>query len=157
MLPWFLGLWKNIWLNCLKITSQMNFVVSHIYRESNHCADRLANFSLSIQGISFWYRVPVVISFWGLPSFRFVSFWGFWHSPSSFVVLLWDLVVCRLLYNHFCLKKINNNNLLPYQREALITIIPLTILNVSVVTKTTKKSTILIPHPPDSLYTSFSY
>jgi len=61
----------------------MNFVVSHIYREGNHCADRLANFGLSIQGISFWYYVLVIISNsfvnnkLGLPSFRFISFLGF--------------------------------------------------------------------------------
>jgi len=39
-IPWQL---KNRWDDCMQIISSMNFIVSHIYREENHCADNLAN------------------------------------------------------------------------------------------------------------------
>ena len=77
VVPWTL---RNRWFNCTKLTSQMNFVVTHIFREGNQCADRLANLGLSIQGVSFWNIVPAAITSHfvcnklGRPSFRFVSF-----------------------------------------------------------------------------------
>lgn len=41
--PWSL---KNRWKNCISFTRNMNFVVSHIYRERNRYADRLANIGI---------------------------------------------------------------------------------------------------------------
>jgi hypothetical protein len=96
--------WKNLWLesdsslvvlafksidlvpwelssrlkNCLKITSGMNFVVSHVYREGNQCADGLANLGLSIDRFTIWNELPQEIrSFFvdnrlGKPSFRII-------------------------------------------------------------------------------------
>jgi len=45
---------SNRWLNCMKLLASMNFVVSHIFREGNQCADSLANFGLTIQGLFSW-------------------------------------------------------------------------------------------------------
>jgi ribonuclease HI len=44
---------RNHWLNCLLLTSNMNFLVSHIYRESNECADVLANVKLGLVNFVF--------------------------------------------------------------------------------------------------------
>jgi len=93
----------------------MNFVVSHIYREGNQCADRLANFGLSIHSISFWPGVPVVISGCfvnnklGLPNFRFVSLRGSWHSPPFFVVRILLFMQMNLL-----ISKVNDQNALTH-------------------------------------------
>jgi hypothetical protein len=38
----------NRWKNCLLFISQMNFFVSHIFREGNKCADIMANIGLSL-------------------------------------------------------------------------------------------------------------
>lgn len=38
------------WANCLHITSQMNVRISHIYREGNLVADKLANFGALNEG-----------------------------------------------------------------------------------------------------------
>lgn len=45
IVPWKL---RNRWFNCLDSIRSMRFYVSHIYREGNTCADRLANHGLSI-------------------------------------------------------------------------------------------------------------
>jgi ribonuclease HI len=39
---------RNRWKNCLLFISQMNFFVSHIFREGNKCADIMANTGLSL-------------------------------------------------------------------------------------------------------------
>jgi ribonuclease HI len=49
LVPWDLG---NRWLNCIRITNNMNFVVTHVYREGNQCADRLANIGLTIDNFT---------------------------------------------------------------------------------------------------------
>jgi len=56
----------------------MNFVVSHIYREGNSCADGLANLGLA-QSAFVWFHSPppsILADFvknkLGLPNFRFV-------------------------------------------------------------------------------------
>jgi ribonuclease HI len=46
VIPWQL---KNIWCNCLSLTSNMSFVVSHIYREDDQIEDTLANLGFSLQ------------------------------------------------------------------------------------------------------------
>lgn len=37
---------RNIWKHCAQILKNMNFFVSHIYREGNQCADGLVNIGL---------------------------------------------------------------------------------------------------------------
>jgi hypothetical protein len=55
----------------------MNFLVSHIYREGNECADALANLGLDLVNYVFWNDVPQPVSDsfvrnkTGLPSYRF--------------------------------------------------------------------------------------
>ena len=43
LIPWDL---HNRWHNCLSLLSSMRFFVTHIYREGNICADRLAKHGL---------------------------------------------------------------------------------------------------------------
>lgn len=68
---------KTGWSNIIHIIQSMRFVVSHVYRESNSCADSLANHGLSTPGFSWWSLVPPFIkeAFYrnrtGLPSYRF--------------------------------------------------------------------------------------
>ncbi|PNX89980.1 ribonuclease H, partial [Trifolium pratense] len=45
LVPWVLCIRC---LNCMKLTRKMNFVVSHVFREGNQCADGLANIDLSL-------------------------------------------------------------------------------------------------------------
>lgn len=45
LVPWSL---RNRWLNCFTLTHSMNFLVTHIFREGNFCADSLANIGLSL-------------------------------------------------------------------------------------------------------------
>jgi ribonuclease HI len=77
IVPWNLS---NRWFNCKKLISSMNFVVSHVYREGNQCADSLSNIGLSLHGLFVWETVPPFISSQvgkeklGMPSFRFVSY-----------------------------------------------------------------------------------
>jgi hypothetical protein len=55
----------------------MNFIVFHIYRENNECADVLANLRLSLVNYTFWNDVPLPVcnsfarSKLGLLSFKF--------------------------------------------------------------------------------------
>ena len=84
--PWTL---RNRWENCNNLLISMNFMVTHIYREGNQCADSLANIGLSTQGLFLGEFVPSLLASryskdkLGMPSFRFVSFRGFWLSPPS--------------------------------------------------------------------------
>jgi len=88
IVPWPL---RNRLLNCRKLLFNMHFVVSHIFREGNHCDDSLANFGLTIQGLFSWESAPPFISSLlvqnklGMPNYRFVSFLGYRLSPPSFV------------------------------------------------------------------------
>jgi hypothetical protein len=59
IVPWQLS---NRWSNCMKLINDMNFVISHIFREGNQCADSLANFDLIIQGLFSWESAPSFIS-----------------------------------------------------------------------------------------------
>lgn len=76
IVPWQL---KVEWENCLHLLSQMQFKVSHIYREGNHVADALANHGTTITGFVWWDSPPLFITHscqqdWlGMPKFRFVS------------------------------------------------------------------------------------
>lgn len=79
VVPWGL---RNRWENCLQITYNMQFCASHIYREGNNCADKLANFGLSLCSLDlFWFdSLPDFVredfnrNRLGLPNFRYVSF-----------------------------------------------------------------------------------
>jgi ribonuclease HI len=70
---------RNRWKNALVMLSQMNCVITHIYREGNQVADLLANFGLSIPSFAFWTETPLFIrepfdkNKLGIPSFRFCS------------------------------------------------------------------------------------
>jgi len=54
---------------------------SHIYREGNVCADRLANMGHAVQGAVWLSALPLELSFdffrdrCGLPNYRFPSLW----------------------------------------------------------------------------------
>ena len=50
-------LWKirNRWLNALKLPKKLNMRVSHIFKESNMVADKLANHSYSVHKHSLWF------------------------------------------------------------------------------------------------------
>ncbi|PNY07582.1 ribonuclease H, partial [Trifolium pratense] len=52
---------SNRWFNCLKLAGHMNIIVSHIFREGNHCADRLANIGLNLDRLTLWNDVPFVV------------------------------------------------------------------------------------------------
>ncbi|PNX92034.1 ribonuclease H [Trifolium pratense] len=73
--PWAL---RNSWHNCLLLTHSMNFIVSHIFREENFCADGLANVCILLDGLTFWNELPLVIKNYfdanrlGKPFFRVV-------------------------------------------------------------------------------------
>jgi len=41
IVPWKL---KNRWQNCVVKLESMHFMITRIYREGNHCVDKLANF-----------------------------------------------------------------------------------------------------------------
>lgn len=74
IVPWHL---RNRWQNCLHLCSSMSFFVTHIYREGNHCADKLADIGFSIPYLFWWDSIPreIVWDFarnrLGLPIFRF--------------------------------------------------------------------------------------
>jgi hypothetical protein len=74
IVPWPL---RNRWDNCLLLISNMNFYVSHIYREGNHCANKLANLGLSLPTFTLWDHIPPVLlddfgrNRLGMPYFRF--------------------------------------------------------------------------------------
>ena len=58
----------------------MDFIVSHIYREGNTCADILVNFGLNASEPLWWDESPsnirgeVIKNKLGLPNYRFVNF-----------------------------------------------------------------------------------
>jgi ribonuclease HI len=74
IVPWPL---RNRWNNCLLLISNMNFYVSHIFREGNHCADKLANLGLSLPNFTWWDCIPPVLlddfgrNRLGMPYYRF--------------------------------------------------------------------------------------
>jgi len=88
LVPWSI---RNKWSNCLFKTRQMNFIVSHIYREDNTCADLLANIDLTTSENLWWDECPseirgdLIRNKLGLPNYRFVNLWGWlWYRPPTF-------------------------------------------------------------------------
>jgi ribonuclease HI len=77
VIPWAV---RNRWENCLLMITQMNFMISHIYREGNDIADSLANVGNSIDNVLYFNEPPSCIlnslyrNKLGLPSYRFTSF-----------------------------------------------------------------------------------
>ena len=77
LVPWII---RNRCASCLFKARQMDFIVSHIYRESNTCADLLANFGLTANEPLWWDDYPsnirseVIKNKLGLPNYRFVNF-----------------------------------------------------------------------------------
>lgn len=68
---------RNRWNNCIELTSRMRFRSSHIFHESNNCADKIASLGFVISDLHWWNIVPLSISedFFrnriGLPNYRF--------------------------------------------------------------------------------------
>jgi ribonuclease HI len=60
--PDFLGTWslRNRWNNALFLLRQINFVVSHIFREGDHVADNLASYGLNLSSM-YWHSLPLFI------------------------------------------------------------------------------------------------
>jgi len=57
IVPWAL---RNRWDNCLFLLSRFNFHVTHIYREGNHCADKIANIGLTLPSYSWFNTIPLI-------------------------------------------------------------------------------------------------
>lgn len=61
------------------ISTSMNFIVSHVFREGNECADMLANVGLTSNALTVWLDLPDCIrgpfgrNKLGMPNFRFVN------------------------------------------------------------------------------------
>ncbi|XP_019432512.1 PREDICTED: uncharacterized protein LOC109339512 [Lupinus angustifolius] len=68
---------SNDWKICKSQISQMNFKISHIFREGNTCADKLASFAISSHTNSIWNSIPTFIieefarNRHDLPNYRF--------------------------------------------------------------------------------------
>lgn len=70
--------WKlrTCWSNCIHLTCSMQFYILHIFREGNHCADKLASFGASSQADMWWDLIPPFINVdffrnrFNLPSYR---------------------------------------------------------------------------------------
>ncbi|KAK2643687.1 hypothetical protein Ddye_018882 [Dipteronia dyeriana] len=72
--PWR---WRSAWDRCLGLIYQMDFVVTHIYREDNQATNSLASRSPSIVSPTWWWNAPnfynsfIFNDFCSRPSFRF--------------------------------------------------------------------------------------
>ena len=53
---------RNRWCNCIELLSNMNFIVSHIYREGILCANGLANLGLALSSFVWFPSPPPSIS-----------------------------------------------------------------------------------------------
>jgi hypothetical protein len=42
------------------LTTKMTFIMSHIYREVNQCAKRLANLCLHLSSYQWWETIPLL-------------------------------------------------------------------------------------------------
>ena len=73
-IPWKI---RNRWLNALKLSNTFNLKVSHIYREGNMVADKLATYSHIAGGQYWWFTHPDFIAdlvardYCQLPFYRF--------------------------------------------------------------------------------------
>ncbi|KAF1872450.1 hypothetical protein Lal_00016748 [Lupinus albus] len=73
VVPWRL---VNSWLRCMHGISSMRFIVTHIFREGNTCADRLAAFGVTSRVYTWWDVIPRFIfeefnkNRLGIPNYR---------------------------------------------------------------------------------------
>jgi ribonuclease HI len=71
---------RNRWKNTLLMVRQMNFMVTHIYREGNQVADLLANSGLTSTVLTTWDEAPLLLrdslesNKLGMPNFRICKF-----------------------------------------------------------------------------------
>uniref|UniRef100_A0A0R0IXX9 RNase H type-1 domain-containing protein n=1 Tax=Glycine max TaxID=3847 RepID=A0A0R0IXX9_SOYBN len=80
LVPWDL---RSRWIHCIKLCSQMHFSYSHIYREGNLCANRLANYGIDHRvELIRWDHLPLFVrdsfacNHCGFPSFPLFFIWG---------------------------------------------------------------------------------
>ncbi|XP_062005969.1 uncharacterized protein LOC133723163 [Rosa rugosa] len=59
LIPWRL---RTRWFNCVLKSRQMTFHVSHIFREGNKVADKLANYGALHDGAVWWIVLPSIIT-----------------------------------------------------------------------------------------------
>ena len=87
LVPWDL---RSRWIHCIKLCSQMHFSYSHIYREGNLCANRLANYGIDHRvELIRWDHLPLFVrdsfacNHCGFPSFPlfFIVIMGFGQVP----------------------------------------------------------------------------
>jgi ribonuclease HI len=70
---------RNKWKNVQVMLKQLNYIVSHTFREGNEVADMLANHELSLNAFCFWHntlsflRPFCVKNKLSMPSFRFFT------------------------------------------------------------------------------------
>ncbi|KAK2652591.1 hypothetical protein Ddye_012447 [Dipteronia dyeriana] len=68
--------WSTAWDRCLGLISQMDFALTHIYREGNQAADSLAYRRPNIVSLTWWWNAPnfcnpfIFNDFCSRPSFR---------------------------------------------------------------------------------------
>lgn len=55
IVPWQL---RNKWLNCKIKMNIVNCFISHIYKEGNHCGDKLVSIGLSLNEFTWWNTTP---------------------------------------------------------------------------------------------------
>jgi len=53
---------RNKWKNCLCILKKINYLITHIYRKGNKCANKLASLDLDNQGLTIWLEVPIFLN-----------------------------------------------------------------------------------------------
>ncbi|PRQ38043.1 putative ribonuclease H-like domain, reverse transcriptase zinc-binding domain-containing protein [Rosa chinensis] len=59
LIPWRL---RTRWFNCVLRSRQMTFHISHIFREGNKVADKLANYGALHDGAVWWIALPSIIT-----------------------------------------------------------------------------------------------
>ncbi|CAL0313414.1 unnamed protein product [Lupinus luteus] len=58
LVPWKL---INDWRRCSRLLNTINCKITHIFREGNQCADRLANYAIKSKLLSTWDYAPSFI------------------------------------------------------------------------------------------------
>ncbi|XP_019433776.1 PREDICTED: uncharacterized protein LOC109340519 [Lupinus angustifolius] len=72
--PWSL---QNDWIKCKEKLHTMNYNITHIFREGNNCADKLASFGIVSRTHTVWNAIPSFIfsdytmNRLGMPNYRF--------------------------------------------------------------------------------------
>lgn len=70
---------RNRWVNCINLVSQLNFVLSHIYKDDNSYADTLINLDLTLIDSTHFTSLPLFLRTYfvknkfSLPFFKFIS------------------------------------------------------------------------------------